>query len=276
MNELLLKYLDYIVEHYLHNDAGIRSVRDSLQGSVGIWALALKRYSQVMGDSDAGYLEFRKKWAWDDEKVADILASESGTQMRDHIDAVALNFREQDTSSAEYTLGTGSLRRSLNTQINLYKSNWSVLKFAPALLTKLTKELQDGRYPDPPDAANAKKFYRFLRKTKLDKVRKNEESAWKTSPTNAAPGLSDHGRLSAVDFVIKRRGNAHLGADSSQIPLWRRSVRGATSFAARLKNAIEELNLRSPAAVFDGPLVSPDEPWHYTYLPIKTTEDADN
>ena len=96
MNELIAKYLDYIVEHQMRNDAGIRAVRDKLQGNPGIWAVAVMRYAQTMKAGDASYLAFRNKWAWDNEKVDKVLASDEGKLMKSRIAEVADFFKGLD------------------------------------------------------------------------------------------------------------------------------------------------------------------------------------
>lgn len=275
MNELIIKYLDYIVEHQMRNDAGIRTVRDKLQGNPGIWAVAVMRYAQTMQTGDASYLAFRNKWAWDNEKVDKVLASDEGKLMKSRIVEVADFFKGLD-GMKDYKLSTGSLRRDVDTQAGYFKGNWSVKKLALELMAALSKELEKGKYPDPPTEDSAKKLYAFLTSVQLQAVCKTAQDGSKVctaTPTSAAPGLSDHGHLSAVDFVIYKNGKDFLGADFGQVPLWRAKENGSPSFEDRLKQAINKLNDKVGSKVFVGPLPRPDEPWHYTYTPLEKASD---
>jgi len=81
----------------------------------------------------------------------------------------------------------------------------------------------------------------------------------------AAPGMSSHGQARAIDFQIMKDGKIFAGAASSMIePTWR-----AGGWDKKLKVSIVAA---SPA--FSGPLIRPDEPWHYNYdpdAPVKIT-----
>lgn len=80
--------------------------------------------------------------------------------------------------------------------------------------------------------------------------------------TVATPGLSEHGVGSAVDFrVVDGAGNGVCGASGSSRPAWRESREelGGRSLARGLANAM------AGAPHFSGPLLVPDEPWHWTF-----------
>ena len=74
----------------------------------------------------------------------------------------------------------------------------------------------------------------------------------------AAPGLSPHGRASAIDFQVMKEGRIYAGADSKQVEsVWR-----AEGWDKKLKASME-----AAGPSFSGPLTNPDEPWHYDYAP---------
>lgn len=273
MSEKLIKYVDYIVQHQLRNDSGVQYVRGVIQGDLAVWVLAVRRYSQTMGESERGYLTFRKRWAWTDDRVEKYLASSDGASLRQRLKDMSKYFQEQSGMS-DYVLAHGALGRSLDTQIKLWKQNWSVKKLGPDLIDKLNKELE--KYPDPPTEESAGRFYGFIRTVKLapvdnPKTKKKVEKI--TSPTNAAPGLSDHGRMSAIDFVVKKNSKAIAGADTAEIPVWRAPRDGGLTFEKALELAADKLNKATGGVVFDGPLSVPDEPWHYTYVPLAKAEE---
>ena len=84
-------------------------------------------------------------------------------------------------------------------------------------------------------------------------------------PTLAAPGLSPHGRMRAIDFQVESSGRIVAGTDSASIAAdWI-----AAGWKARIQAAITAAD-----AGFQGPLAAPDEPWHYEFRPEAGQEDA--
>ena len=77
-------------------------------------------------------------------------------------------------------------------------------------------------------------------------------------PTLAAPGLSPHGRMRAVDFQVESSRRIVAGTDSTAIA----SEWIAAGWKARLQAAIVAADVG-----FHGPLAMPDEPWHYDFRP---------
>lgn len=77
-------------------------------------------------------------------------------------------------------------------------------------------------------------------------------------PTVAAPGLSPHGQMRAIDFQVHRGDEIVAGPETQTMePVWEQG-----GWATRLDQAV-----RDASHQFVGPLVSPREPWHYTYVP---------
>jgi hypothetical protein len=79
------------------------------------------------------------------------------------------------------------------------------------------------------------------------------------TPSLAAPGLSLHGRMQAIDFQVMAGNRLVAGTDvSSVIETWEKS-----GWKAKLQSAIGEADVG-----FVGPLKNPDEPWHYDFRPV--------
>lgn len=76
--------------------------------------------------------------------------------------------------------------------------------------------------------------------------------------TVAAPGLSPHGQMRAVDFQVHQGDRIVAGPRTATIAAdW-----DAAGWSAKLDAAVRAAGNR-----FIGPLASPREPWHFTYSP---------
>jgi hypothetical protein len=74
----------------------------------------------------------------------------------------------------------------------------------------------------------------------------------------AAPGMTLHGRASAIDFQVMKDGRIHAGANTREVEsVWR-----AEGWDQKLK-----ASMTAAGPSFVGPLANPDEPWHYDYAP---------
>jgi hypothetical protein len=78
------------------------------------------------------------------------------------------------------------------------------------------------------------------------------------TPTLAAPGLSPHGQMRAIDFHVQKGGQVVAGPTAATVA----SDWDAAGWTAQLQAAV-----RAGGAQFTGPLQVPREPWHYTYVP---------
>ena len=78
------------------------------------------------------------------------------------------------------------------------------------------------------------------------------------TPALAAPGLSPHGRMHAVDFQVRQGALTVAGPSTAQVP----AVWVGQGWRDRLEYAV-----RRASDKFRGPLQNPDEPWHYDYHP---------
>jgi hypothetical protein len=181
-----------------------------------------------------------ERWSWTDDQI-------EAFERTPHHDAFLAEVRRvQSRFEAEnpgYTLYANTEVRSLDTQLERWNENASVGRVSDAVHRAVRRELIESDYPKIPTEAHVDRLATFLR-------RWNPRSA----PALAAPGLSAHGQLRAIDFAVYKEGKiiaptTLTAADAA----WKRD-----GWAAKLKQAT--LGTR-----FIGPLESPDEPWHYEY-----------
>ncbi|MFZ9311388.1 MAG: hypothetical protein ACO24O_07810 [Arenimonas sp.] len=183
-----------------------------------------------------------KRWSWSEAQIAAYEGSPGQKALLADIARIDAHFR---TANPGYSLYSNTKVRSLDKQIASWNENASVGTAATNLLAALTA--------DPNvhvDAGNAKLPVQL--KSWLG------AHAPSPSPNLAAPGLSAHGQMHAIDFQISQGGNIIAPADSSKVaPIWR-----GQGWDAKLKASIA-----AAGPAFEGPLTSPDEPWHYSYSP---------
>jgi len=189
--------------------------------------LALRSYLRA-GDLAA-------RWSW---SQAQIEAYEGSPAQQVAHAAVASVQAAFAVANPGYALYVNLQVRSLDEQLRKWNENASVGAAAQALEAAAATACTPG---------GGKEFAAWLR-------------AWQPpSAVNlAAPGLSPHGQGLAYDFQVMQGQVLVAGADSAQIASrWR-----ADGWAERLAAAV-----RDSGAAFTGPLRSPDEPWHYNYVP---------
>jgi hypothetical protein len=200
--------------------------------------LALRSYVRY-GD------RIKTRWSWTDAQIAAFKASEAHTALRAEIAAVNEHFKAANPGYEIYVHGTV---RSLDSQITKWNSNKSVGAAAAGI-----------------EAAFQQKF------ADADKVKLEELRTWLRGyrppkrANLAAPGLTLHGRASAIDFQVMKDGAIYAGANSRQVEsIWR-----AEGWDEKLKASIA-----AAGPSFSGPLKNPDEPWHYTYTPADELKNA--
>ncbi len=221
-----------------------------------------------------GYTRFADRidtrWPWTEAEGLTFQASSEGEAMEREKRSI---FREFASRHSGYTLSANMEPRSLTSQRNSWNSNDTVLALGKRLWVLARRELDNNStYPETPTEASIIAFRTWiarnpgalgLRVTVLRTVDGERVRVTVRSPTNATPGLSSHGRLQALDFIVRRRGRVIAAARSGQ----RNTVwRGDINWRNRLRNAINAVR-PSIRDHWDGPLRSPDEPWHYTYTP---------
>jgi hypothetical protein len=183
-----------------------------------------------------------KRWSWSDEQIASFARTPAHRAFLGEVARVQARFSEQNPG---YTLGAGTEVRSLEVQVQRWNANPSVGRVAARLHDDAMAELRGASYPAIPDAAALERFANFLK-------------GWRPplAAPLAAPGLSLHGQLRAVDFHVERDGRLVASTEVASV----RSVWERQGWALRLRAAIEDSR-------FKGPLESPNEPWHYEYAP---------
>jgi hypothetical protein len=134
--------------------------------------------------------------------------------------------------------------RDLDRQAQLWVDNLSVKAAGERLLEQVRRELAGSNYIPNPGPEAAERFRRYLKTKEVN-----------PEPTNAAPGLSDHGKMQAIDFYVNQGKKTIAGIRSKTIDAeWHH-----TGLAKKLKAATAGTRL-------DGPLMTPYEPWHYSVL----------
>ncbi|HTE43548.1 MAG TPA: hypothetical protein VK629_22200 [Steroidobacteraceae bacterium] len=182
------------------------------------------------------------RWAWSEERIEAYRQSAESVAAQAEIAKISTRFANDNPG---YVLYTNTEVRNLELQLQRWQTVRSVGVAAAELRAAMLVELQkvDGR-----SDASAKRFRAFL-------IR------WRASHpiTLAAPGLSLHGQGRAFDFQVRdTKGRTIAGTDSAtSASVWRRQ-----GWADKVERAI-----RAESTVFVGPLVRPDEPWHFEYRP---------
>lgn len=182
---------------------------------------------------------FESRWSWNDEKIAAFEGSAEQKALLAEIEQVAGHF---SNANPGFTLYANTKVRSLDKQIEAWNSNASVGAAAAALQSAFEIEFSSVE-KTPPDL-------------------KNWLTSYKPQPTPslAAPGLSAHGQMHAIDFQIMKDGAIIAPADTSKVQsIWRDQGWDVKIHASILVAGSD----------FHGPLQSPDEPWHYSYTPAQ-------
>lgn len=195
--------------------------------------LALRAYVRA-GDN------LSARWSWTEDQIRQYGKSAEYRRLLEELERIRAEFERRNPG---YTLYANTQVRSLDVQLERWNSNPRVGKTAANLKDAAQAELAGG--PDRVSASSIDGFKRFLR-------------SWRPAPVSplAAPGLSAHGQMRAVDFQIMRDGRIVAATEVGAVAReWE-----ATGWARRLKTAIV-----ASEAPFEGPLQSPSEPWHYEY-----------
>lgn len=184
------------------------------------------------------------RWSWSAVEAAAF----AGSPEKRALDAAIARVRCQfETDNPGHTLWVNPEFRSLDVQLERWNGNETVALAGAQLLAAVRRALA-GSGPDPAGfAGGVSTLRRLLLEHQPIPV-----------PTLAAPGLSPHGRLRAIDFQVESSGGIVAGTDSASIAAeWI-----AAGWKARLQAAITAAD-----AGFHGPLAAPDEPWHYEFRP---------
>ncbi|MGH8174892.1 MAG: hypothetical protein ACREV5_01355 [Steroidobacter sp.] len=191
-----------------------------------------------------------ERWSWSDEQIRSFARTSEHGEFLDEVVRVRAAF---DAQNPGYTLRAGTQVRSLDVQLQRWNENASVGRVAQTLASAAAAELKAGEYPAAPTAPALDLFARFLRTWRPE-----------TPAPLAAPGLSLHGQLRAIDFHVEKDGRIIAGTQIASV----RSIWERQGWARKLQLAVE-------GSRFVGPLRSPNEPWHYEYVPSKRLATSD-
>ncbi len=184
------------------------------------------------------------RWSWPQEKIDAYPQTQEFATVMVEIGSVQAKFAEANPG---YELYVNTQVRSLDLQLQRWNANQSVSKSAIALLAACETQLEAPGFPAVPRQSDLDRFAAYLR-------------AWQPEPPPnlAAPGLSPHGQSLAYDFQIRKGADIIAGTEAGQVEtVWK-----GQGWSARLADAVAAGSTR-----FKGPLLAPDEPWHYQYTP---------
>jgi len=189
-------------------------------------------------------------WAWSNQDMEEFKKTAEFTRMRQAVEEVKAVFA---AANAGFTLGVDPDKvRSLESQVALWNQNPTVERLGRELKTKLLKAIET--LPDTPDDTSLKSFQKVL-----------VEASLSGTPSNATPGLSQHGQAKAFDFVV------YKGRDvvASTVTATLQEKWEDAGWTAKLKQAVQDAGGK-----FVGPLPAPYEPWHYVYKAAAATAEA--
>lgn len=187
--------------------------------------------------------QLHSRWSWSAQEIGAYEASDEYRELLVEIDTIRARFEAQNPG---YSFYANTTARSLDLQLQQWNSNRSVGVIGGRLQEAALRELSAGAYPAHPDAKATVRFANFLRE-------------WRPTPAAAplaVPGLSLHGRSRAIDFQIAQNGRIVAPTEVAKV----RSVWEEQGWARKLATAVHGTS-------FVGPLQSPNEPWHYEYVP---------
>lgn len=185
-----------------------------------------------------------ERWSWDEQQIAAYEQSPEYRELQAEIGRVRQAFGQANPG---YDLWVNPQVRSLDIQIEHWNTNESVAEAAVNLLAATQELVTSAGFPGFGTEAARRAIEAFM-----------SGYVPVLTPTIAAPGLSPHGQMRAVDFQVQKDGRIVAGPKTATIVTdW-----DAAGWTARLEEAVRAASNR-----FVGPLVSPREPWHYTYSP---------
>jgi hypothetical protein len=205
--------------------------------------LALRRYLRLQNRENQ---DLASIWSWTAEQINEslnTLPSEDGMVgvPRRLLYEAARVQRAFAAANPGYVLGI-SPPRDLDRQVTLWNRSLDGRVAARDLFERAVRELAEETYDLPAQLARVVEFSQWLQRSRLT-----------VEPGNAAPGISDHGQMRAVDFIVMQRGTVVAGPRRATIAVeWT-----ASGWARRLAAATAGTQLV-------GPLANPYEPWHWS------------
>jgi hypothetical protein len=177
--------------------------------------------------------------SWTEQQIAAFEGSAERQALLAQIGVVRDTFERMNPG---YTLFVNERVRSLDEQLLNWNTNESVAAAADNLATATLDLLNSLNRASPQRSRTVQRLAGFL-----------AEHVPQPTPTLAAPGLSPHGQMLAIDFHV------YQGDVAVAVPVV--TVWDEQGWAQRLAAAVRESGAR-----FSGPLASPREPWHYNYV----------
>jgi len=188
--------------------------------------------------------ELAGRWSWSGAEIDAWRSSPSQAALEAAVARVRAAF---EAANPGYSLHVNPEVRSLEIQLERWNTNSSIAVASQGLSEAAALAVQSQGFPAPGTPLAGTAFGDFLRRFTPE-----------PTPPLAAPGLSAHGQMRAVDFVVVQGERIVAGAVTADIPaLW-----VGDGWAGRLRAAVT-----ASGAPFAGPLRVPDEPWHYDYRP---------
>jgi len=183
-----------------------------------------------------------ERWSWTEDEIEAFQGSAEQTALLAEVAAVVDHFAQANPG---YEIYANTKVRSLDEQIRNWNKNASVGEAASEIRTAWREQFgSDAQGSDIPSEKSMRAW--------LSKFNGANRAAI------AAPGLTLHGQAKAIDFQIMHSGKLVARADTKQIEsVWR-----AEGWDVKLK-----ASMAAAGPSFKGPLLSPDEPWHYDYTP---------
>jgi hypothetical protein len=184
------------------------------------------------------------RWSWTSEQIAAYEGTPEHEELQQEIGRVKEAFARENPG---FELWVNPQVRSLDIQLEHWNTNESVAAASANLLAAASAVIATPTFPAKQQARATKALESFL-----------ASHVPVPTPTIAAPGLSPHGQMRAIDFQVHQDGRVVAGTRTSTIDTeW-----VGAGWSAKLDTAV-----RSASQRFIGPLASPREPWHYTYSP---------
>ena len=191
-----------------------------------------------------GAARLPERWSWSQEQID----AYQGSPAQAALDAEIARVREAfEAGNPGYTLFVNPQVRSLDIQLQHWNENRSVADAGYHLLDVLRGIVDAGGFPAPGTHEARTRFG--------DALRAHQPQP---TPALAAPGLSPHGQMHAVDFQVRQGARTVAGPSTALV----QAVWLGQGWRDRLESAV-----RTASDKFTGPLQNPDEPWHYDYHP---------
>lgn len=186
-----------------------------------------------------------ERWSWNEEQISAYAGSPEQRRLEAALARVRCNF---ESANPGHTLYVNENIRSLDEQIDKWNRSETIEQSAHYMLATFRAAVARPAFPRANSPEGISAFRDLLVSFKPI-----------PTPSLAAPGLSLHGRMQAVDFQVMSGNRLVAGtAVSSVAQEWETS-----GWKARLQASIDEADVG-----FVGPLKNPNEPWHYDYRPV--------